>query len=120
MKRSKVSTMLTFFVSIAMIIASISLFTGCPFDDNPEPPAGVEITLEWDANAPGDQVIGYRIHYGIESRQYIVHQEVYLGSTYCTITNLVPDVTYYFAVTAYNAYGESNYSNEVSWTFTDN
>jgi hypothetical protein len=42
------------------------------------------------------------------------------NQTSWTITNLIDNETYYFAVTAYDSYAnESDYSNEVSTTFTD-
>jgi hypothetical protein len=84
--------------------------------DPPEdPPPPAEVTLEWDPNAETD-LAGYRIHYGTASGNYTARKDVGNLVT-CTVTDLTPGVTYYFAATAYNASGlESGYSNEVIYT----
>jgi len=71
-----------------------------------------EITLIWNPNAEED-LAGYKIYYGLSSRSYDTILDVN-NVTEATIKNLVADVTYYFAVTAYDLTGnESGYSNEV-------
>ncbi len=79
-----------------------------------------QVNLAWD---PGDQsvaagnpvVAGYKVHYGIASRNYPSTIEVG-NTTSTTVPNLQDGVTYYFAVTAYDSSGrESPYSNEVSY-----
>ena len=68
-------------------------------------------TLTWEAS-PGPDVAGYRIYYGQTSGVYT--SQVDVGNTLRReVPNLTPG-TYFFAVTAYNANGESPYSNEVS------
>lgn len=75
-------------------------------------------TLSWDANAESD-LAGYKIHYGTESGNYTEQIDVSLTSTPTapeyTLSNLTDGVTYYFAVSAYDAANnESGLSNEVS------
>jgi hypothetical protein len=53
------------------------------------------------------------MYYGTASRTYTVRINVGNATTY-TVKRLSQGVTYYFAVTAYNQFGESSYSNEVS------
>jgi hypothetical protein len=80
-----------------------------------EPPLPAEVNLQWDPNSETN-IAGYRIHYGTASGNYIHHQDVGKQST-CTVTELIPGTTYYFAATAYNTSGlESDYSNEVMYT----
>jgi hypothetical protein len=70
------------------------------------------ITLEWDPVTHSD-LAGYMVYYGTFSEDY--DESVDVGNwTSVTIEGLEEDVTYYFSVTAYSAYGEeSEYSNEV-------
>jgi hypothetical protein len=74
--------------------------------------------LSWDPSS-GD-VQGYKVHYGESSASY--SQEMNVGNQLeCALSDLsVSDNTkYYFAVTAYNDAGESDFSNEVSWESGD-
>jgi hypothetical protein len=77
-----------------------------------EPP---QVTLIWDPNTEPD-LAGYKIHYGTASNDYL--HSIDVGDTeICTITDLQPGETYYFAATAYNTAGlESDYSDEVIYT----
>ncbi len=70
------------------------------------------ITLEWDPVTHPD-LAGYMVYYGTFGGDY--DESVDVGNwTSVTIEGLEEDVTYYFSVTAYSAYGEeSEYSNEV-------
>jgi Fibronectin type III domain len=68
------------------------------------------ITLVWDASA---RAVGYRLHYGERSRAYNTTLEIG-APTQAAVGGLTPGHTYFFAVTAYNAAGESEYSKEVS------
>ena len=73
--------------------------------------------LEWDAvNDP--RLRGYRIYYGPELGAYLQlrGQGIDAGNvTTYTVTGLVSQRRYYFAVTAYDSSNrESRYSNEVS------
>ncbi len=77
--------------------------------------APVEVTLEWDPNTEED-LSGYKMYWGYASIDYTFSTDVGNQNTY-TVTGLIPGMTYYFAVTAYNTEGfESDYSNEVVYT----
>ena len=69
-----------------------------------------EVTLQWNSVSEAE---GYKIHYGSESMNYQTHENVGDKLSY----TFFPDPgAYYFAVTAYNNYGESGYSREISAT----
>jgi hypothetical protein len=72
-----------------------------------------EVNLAWNPSTSPD-IAGYRIHYGVESRNY--DQIMDAGnSTSCVVSGLEQGQTYYFAATAVNTANlESVYSNEVS------
>jgi len=74
-----------------------------------------QVTLEWDPNSEPD-LAGYKIYYGTSSENYDMSVDV--GNwTSCTIAGFEEGATYYFAATAYDAYGnESDFSEEVSTT----
>jgi len=72
-----------------------------------------EVNLAWDPNTEPD-VAGYRVYYGLGSRNYDHFMEVG-NSTSCLVTGLEQGRTYYFAATAVNTANiESDFSNEVS------
>jgi hypothetical protein len=73
------------------------------------------VTVAWDANAEPD-LAGYKVHYGLASLAYTTHIDV--GKTVSrTLDGLAAGTRYYFAVTAYDGYGnESGYSSEISAT----
>lgn len=73
-----------------------------------------DLTLAWDPVDSSD-VTGYRLYYGPAPGTY--ESVIDVGNiTVFTVTDLTPG-KYYFAVTAYDAYGnESGFSNEVSDT----
>jgi chitodextrinase len=77
------------------------------------------VTLAWDPSAATD-VAGYRLHFGTSSRTY--SQSVNVGNaTTVTLSNLVSNETYYFAVTAYDlAAQESVWSNEATYSTIGN
>ena len=71
--------------------------------------------LTWTAS-PSDWVVGYNLYYGNATRSY---QDAIQGGTNLstTVTNLVLGLTYYFAVTAVDVWGdESDFSAETFWT----
>jgi hypothetical protein len=79
-----------------------------------------DITLSWDPptensdGTPLSDLAGYKIYYGTSSGNYTTVVDV-MNATIYTIKNLPEGFTYYFAVTAYDIYGnESEFSNEVS------
>ena len=70
-----------------------------------------EATLQWD---PSDQATGYKLHYGLESHSYSDVLDVGPDLQY-TIFDLSDNQQYFFAVTAYNEFGESDLSEEISY-----
>jgi len=78
-------------------------------------PAGQSVTLAWDADSDPN-VTGYKIYYGVASRTYT--NQINAGNaTGATISGLVAGVTYYFAATAYDSFGqESGYSSEIIYS----
>jgi hypothetical protein len=78
--------------------------------------AAFQLALEWDEN-PEANITGYNLHYGLSSGVYTTHVSVENQTSY-TLSNLADGKTHYLAVTAYNAYGESGYSNELVHTPT--
>ena len=126
--------------------ASVVCFLLVPFFVSADlsPAQAVEgITFSWSANPVEDEVVGYRLYYGPESRFSGGHYEYYIDFTYsescpadtngygceplaadavtcedlfletpkCTVNGLSGGL--YFAMTAYNAQAESDYTNEL-------
>jgi hypothetical protein len=79
---------------------------------------GAQVSFEWDANPVTEEIAGYKIYYGIASRNYTKNIDV--GNVTTGIVKDLPVSTnYFFAATAYDKYGnESDYSNEVQWYAT--
>jgi len=72
------------------------------------------LILGWDAS-PSPDVTGYKLYYGLASRDYTVNIDVGMSLT-AALSDLVPDNTYFFAATAYDRYGqESAFSNVTSY-----
>ena len=71
-----------------------------------------EVTLKWD---PSSQANGYKLHYGFESNSYDYVIDVGQNLQH-TVTDLNDNQLYYFAVSAYNDYGESEFSEEISYS----
>ncbi len=77
-----------------------------------QPAQAAEVALSWDSC---NGATGYKIYYGLESRNYSYVVDIGLW-TQCTVSDLDPDRIYYFAVTAYNESGESDFSWEIAYT----
>jgi hypothetical protein len=75
----------------------------------PTPSPSPTITLEWD---PAQDATGYRLYSGSSSGAYSKSLPV---DNATSVQLQPPAETTYFAVTAYNATGESPKSNEVRW-----
>ena len=77
-------------------------------------PGSYSVTMAW-GTSPSPGVTGYRLYYGGVSGNYA--NSVVLGNvTTSVVSGLASGVTYYFAVTAYNASGqESPLSKEISY-----
>ena len=71
------------------------------------------VTVSWDANTEPD-IEGYILYYGPTSPDYLYNVDVG-NSTSCTISGLEQGEVYYFAATAYNSFGESGFSEEVTY-----
>lgn len=73
------------------------------------------IDLAWEPS-PNPKVVGYKVHYGTQSRTYTEKIDVKGRiETKASITGLEDGKTYYFAVTAYDARGkESSLGEELS------
>ena len=74
-----------------------------------------QVHLAW--NASSGSVTGYRIYYGTSPGSHPTRVEAGNVTDYI-VTGLSENVMYYFVVRAYNNYGESADSNEVSWIST--
>ena len=70
-----------------------------------------EVTLLWD---PSTNATGYVLHYGTESNYYETSIDVEDNLQY-TVSDLDDNQLYYFAVSAYNENGDSDYSDEISY-----
>ena len=77
-----------------------------------------DVTLAWDPS-PATDIARYNLYFGSTSRTNAPYASVVSVGNVATgtLTNLVSGLTYYFAVTAVDQYGnESDYSNEASYT----
>jgi cell division septation protein DedD len=128
--KSLVST--TFAFIIALLIIPSILYSGSDnkiflamAEDTLSPSSPIHLafvgnTLSWTATAtnidgsPLEDLEGYIVYYGTESKKYKVSHDVKNVTTY-KIDDLIDWKTYYFAVTAYDTSGnESPYSEEIS------
>jgi len=105
MKKLRISHSLSFCVFfIFLVIPSLA--------------GAASVKLAWDPSTEED-LAGYKIYYGYDSRNYNTSIDVGKTTTF-QVTGLEYDQTYYFAVTAYNTSGlESDYSNEISYIPTE-
>ncbi len=77
-----------------------------------------DVELSWQPNSE-DDLSGYRLYYGTQSRTYPHTQDVQ-NQTSHVLSGLDEGVEYFFSVTAYDANGnESSYSKEVSFVLGD-
>lgn len=71
------------------------------------------VTIAWDPN-PETDVVGYRVHYGMESGAYTNVIDVGPATTF-EITGLIENQSYFCSVTAYNAFGmDSDFADELA------
>ena len=92
----------------------IIILVSLTFNLLPAPGHAAQVTLAWD-KSPESDIVGYKIHYGIISGNY--DYSVNIGNyTSCNISGLEENTTYYFAATAYNAIGESDFSEEIVYS----
>lgn len=103
--------MKTKFAVLVSLIACLTLLGG-PTTTQPA------LTLAWNSVSDA-RLAGYTLYWGASSRTYTNSVQVAAPSTSVTVSNLVRDVTYYFAVTARSTSGlESAYSVEVNYHTT--
>ena len=100
------------FLNLVFCFLFSALYFLCP------PSAAAEgtatVAVGWDASTP--TVAGYEIYYGTISGQYD-HVVDVGNNTSCSISGLVAETTYYFAVKAYDSEGyKSEYSEELIHT----
>ena len=86
----------------------------------PSPPTSVgtspvQIQLQWDANPASETVTGYKVYWGTSPGIYNSDPVLVTDGTTHFLRGF-PAGTYYFAVAAINAGGESTKSNEVTLT----
>ena len=103
--REAIHQRFTKFLYRCYTILILIIFSIC----SPSQALSAQVTLRWD---PSDQTSGYKLHYGIESGSYDYIEDVGPELQH-TVTDLNDHLTYYFAVSAYNDYGESALSAEV-------
>lgn len=70
--------------------------------------------LTWKDNASNET--GFKIEKKTKDGVYAETAKVGANTTTYAAPGLLPNITYYYRVKAYNAYGESGYSNEVNMT----
>jgi len=103
------------FFRIVRCAVVITIFLACPCIIATA--HATDVTLAWDKN-PESDIAGYKIHYGLKSRNYTTILDVGNYTT-CTISDLEIGRAYYFAATAYNtSWTESDYSAEINHTVT--
>ncbi len=77
--------------------------------------AAGSLTLAWDPSSD-PTVVGYRLYQGLQPQDFTNVVDV-SSNLQVTVSNLVPGVTYFFAVTAYDSTGlESAFSGVISYT----
>lgn len=83
--------------------------------------AAMADSLQWEAGGVDENhaaADGFKIHYGAASGSYTNTVDVGNVLTW-PLPDAWPAGTYYFAASAYNADGESEYSNEAVWIKAD-
>jgi RHS repeat-associated protein len=97
------------------VVPQASLFSSALPDApalNTANPGDTQVTLSWETVAGAD---GYKVYYGTTSGAYGAPVDAGDVASH-TVTGLTNGTMYYFAVKAYNASGDSEYSNEMSAT----
>lgn len=107
-----------------LLVSSSLLFTACGTGNEQGlmtsslSATGAAVTLEWDP-VSDHTIIGYYIHYGKQSPNQMgscaYEESLFVSTPQGTVTDLDPNSTYYFAVSAYNGV-HSACSNEVQVT----
>ena len=95
-----INTLPNWLVYLTMIVFMLSLVSLAFSDD---------VRVTWDANDTSENVLGYTVHYGDSSGSYHTSRNVGLDTHF----NFYLSNITYFAVSAFNANGESKLSNEI-------
>jgi hypothetical protein len=116
MQRSCIMNLVSFLLLAAMIASS------------PLASYGADVVLSWDQN-PEEELAGYNVYYGTSSRTYFdnvfkLPKESLVEAdgrvSYEFSEPLMPNMTYYFAITAYDSSGyETDFSNEVQFPWPE-
>jgi hypothetical protein len=92
-----------------------------PAPPPPPPPATGAVTVSWEAptqridDSPLENLAGFRVYYGAVAGAYTSKLEVNTPSLTSVVISSLPEGTYWFVVTAYDAEGlESVYSEAAS------
>jgi len=108
-------------IVVSLLLTMIPLLTGCAPEEqtgsgSTATPVVATASLEW-LPVEDPSVIAYFVHYGRQSPgqpgSCTYESSMYVDSPSATVTDLDPDTTYYFSVSAYNGL-ESPCSEEVS------
>ncbi len=104
-------------MSLTKILFGVLLFVlGCNLAQAVTLPQSdtYSLTLVWNPS-PSPEIIGCHLYYGTVSGQYT--NTVVVGNvTTVTLSGLLPEVTYFFVITAIDSDGqESDFSNEISY-----
>ena len=96
---------------ISIVISSVFVFFACTC---------FALSLNWEAPDSGP-VDGYRVYYGQNKTSMEYHQQVDKNTLSISLNSIFMEAgnTYSFGVKAYNATGESEFSNIVSYTPED-
>src|SRR5205823_3609887 len=92
---------------------SVAVPPAAPTNLTATPVSSTKITLNWTSNSGGTET-GFKIYYSTNGAKYSWGWTTSTGVTTITPALLTPSTTYYFKVVAYNAGGNSDYSNVAS------
>lgn len=91
----------------------ILFFVGCTCQK--ETKEEFVLVATWNRNIEND-LAGYRLHYGLKSREYANEIKIAVAETSVVVKGLDSTLTYYFALTAFDTAGnESAFSKEIMW-----
>ena len=120
-------TIFTFPIIMLLMSSMVIFFSGCKDDDEKQPPpaapadlavvsvTATEVDLQWQDNANNET--GFRLERkDADSLDFKLIKDLSAQSTEYSDTDLNPGTTYQYRILAYNAAGESGYSNTLKIT----